>query len=221
VGSQLQQLWELGGGCRNHAETREIDMLRRWIVAAGIAGVFLAVGAQTAAAEWYDKGVALKAGENTEAHMKGTFAFTSSQGGVHCESGTMKLKFTGGTAEGTVPVIGVETPKACELSGGLVFLCGGTTTLKSITPASLPKIVNNGGTSITLSTLVLDYECNNGFKFTVSSIASEPLVGTPDNAKAITKVAFAGMLNSTLGVKVTIVYNMNMVGADSGTYGLA
>jgi len=196
-------------------------MLRRWTVVMGVVGAFFAVGAQTAAAEWYDKGVALKAGENKEVHMKGTLAFTSSQGGVHCETGTIKIKLTGGTTAGDVTVFGVENDPACEVTGGLAFLCGGATGIKEILPEGLFQAQNSGGTTITLTAITLKYECSNGFTFTLSSIAGQPIVGTPDNSKAMTKVAFGGMLNTTLGVKATFASNMTMVGADSGTYGVA
>jgi len=180
-----------------------------------------AFGAQAAPAEWYDKGTALKAGENPTFEVTGTVAFTSSGGGVHCNTGTSKVQLTGGTTDGHVLTFGVEGPSKCEVSGGLVLLTGGTTTLKSVTLTGTPTDKNDGNNELQISGVTLHNEFNNGFKLTLSSIAGSPLKGTPDNATSMSSATLAGELNSTLAAgKVNVSGSLNVLAPNAGTYGL-
>ena len=180
-----------------------------------------AIGSQAASAEWYDKGTALKSGENPTLEVTGTVAFTSSGGGVHCTTGTSKMQFTGGTTDGHVLTFGVEETSKCEVSGGLVLLTGGTTTLKSVTLTGTPTDKLGGNNELQISGVTLHNEFNNGFKLTLSSIAGSPLKGTPNNSTAISSAALSGELNSTLAAgKVSVVGSLNVLAPNSGTYGL-
>jgi len=196
--------------------------MRKMMLALAAAVAVCALGAQAASAEWYDKGTALKSGENPTLEATGTVAFTSSSGGVHCNTGTSKLQFTGGTTDGHVLTFGVEEASKCEVSGGLVLLTGGTTTLKGVTLTGMPTDKNDGNhEKIEISGVTLDNEFNNGFKLTLSSITGSPLIATPNNTTSISSATLAGELNSTLAAgKVKVSGTLNVLAPNAGTYGL-
>jgi hypothetical protein len=170
---------------------------------------------------WYDKGIGLKDGEDPSLELTGAFAFTSSGGGVNCEKVTLKTELTGSTADAHIKSFAAEEPGKCEVSGGLVFLTTGTTTLKAITLTGEPTAINSKEESVLLSNIALHYEFNNGFKATLSSIEGEPLIATPDDTTEISSVSLGGELDSTLFAgKVKVSGSLNVLGADDGTYGL-
>jgi hypothetical protein len=196
-------------------------MLKKIMLLMTAVAAMFAIGAQAASAEWYDKGTALVGGENPTLEITGTVAFTSTGGGVHCNTGTATLQATGGTTDGHVLAFGVEETSKCEVSGGLVFLTGGTTTLKSVTLTGTPTGVNNGGNTIDVSNVTLHNEFNNGFKLTLSSIAGQPLVSTPNNTTSVSSATLSGELNSTLSAgKVKVAGSLNVLAPNVGTYGL-
>jgi hypothetical protein len=195
--------------------------MRKTMLALTAAVALCAFGAQAASAEWYDKGTALKSGENPTLEVTGTVAFTSSGGGVHCNTGTSKMQFTGGTTDGHVLTFTVEEPSKCEVSGGLVFLTGGTTTLRSVTLTGTPTEKQNSDNEIHISAITLHNEFNNGFKLTLSSVAGSPLVVTPNNTTSISSATLSGELNSTLAAgKVAVSGSLNVLAPNVGTYGL-
>jgi len=175
---------------------------------------------QTATASWYDKGVALVAGQNPELEATGTAAFTSASGGLHCNTGTIRVQATGGTTTGHLMTYSAEDTKQCEVSGGLVLLTGGTTTLKKTQLTGVPSGTHNGST-IAISNFVLHVEFNNGFKLTLSTIEKSPLIIIPDNTTAVTKATSTGEMNTSLSSgKVTVTTSGTILGEASGTYGL-
>jgi len=171
------------------------------------------------AAGWSDEEIILESGENPSLELTGTTAVTSSSGGVHCPSLTASLKLTGGTSDGHVQSVTAEEPGKCEVSGGLTFLTGGTTTLKSMTLTGAPTATSSEEKTVGLTGISIHYQFNNGFKFTLSS-AEKPLVATPDNTVEISSLALAGELNSSLGSKGSVSGSLNVLGAAKGTYGL-
>jgi len=196
-------------------------MLKRLTTIGVVASALVAVGSGIATAEWYDKGVALHSGENPTIELTGTWAFTSSGGGLHCNTSTAKIQFTGGTTDGHVLTTGFEEPTKCEISGGTSILCGGTTTFKGATLTGTPTIVNIGGSDVQISGISTHLECNNGFKITLSSIAGLPLTLTPNNTTCISSWALSGQLNSTLGAGKVIVEGLyNVLAPNICTYGL-
>jgi len=209
-------------------------MFKKIMLMATAVMAMFAIGAQAASANWFDKGAGLAAGENPTLEITGTVAFTSSGGGVHCNTGTSKLQATGGTNDGHVLTFGVEEANKCEVSGGLVLLTGGTTTLKKVELTGTPTGTNNGGNTIDVTKVSLHNEFNNGFKLTLSTIkciikheggveteVETPLVATPNNTTAIESATLAGKLNSTLAAgQVTVSGSLSVLGTDKNTYGL-
>jgi hypothetical protein len=196
-------------------------MLRRLTTIGVIASALIVISSGIAAAEWYDEGTALNSGENPTIELTGTWAFTSSGGGLHCNTSTMKLQFTGGTTDGHLLSTTIEEPSKCEISGGTVFLCAGTTTFKSATLTGTPTLVNNGGSNVQISGIVTHLECNNGFKVTLSSIAGQPSTLTPNNSTCISSWTLSGELNSTLAAgKLKFSGQLNVLAPNACTYGL-
>lgn len=194
-------------------------MLKKMMLAATAVAALMAIGAQTASADWYHSGTALKSGENPSLETTGTVAFTSSAGGVHCATGTATLQATGGTTDGHVPAFGAEEIGKCEVSGGLAFLTGGTTTLSKVTLTEGTTLTVDAATGdVTVSAVSLHNEFKNGFELTLSS-QETPLTIKPTTTKAITSGALSGKLNSTLGTAVTVTGSQTVLAPNSGTYG--
>jgi hypothetical protein len=205
-------------------------MLKKIMLMATAVTAMFAIGAQAASAEWYDKGTALVAGENPTLEATGTVAFTSTAGGVHCNTGTAKLQATGGEkakTTGHVLSFGVEETSKCEVSGSLVFLTGGSTTLETVTLTQEPTKVegtpeaNNATSHLEVKGIELHNKFTNGFELTLFSEAS-PLKATPvGSTTAISSATLSGELNSTLSVgKVKVAGTLEVLGAAKGTYGL-
>jgi hypothetical protein len=198
-------------------------MLKKITLAITSIVALFAIGSPTASAEWYDNGVALSAGENPTLETTGTFAFTSSGGGVHCNTATATIQLTGGTSFGHDQVFTVEEPSKCEVSGGLVFLTGGTTTVTSLTSTEWEK-----GSALTWGSGKIGWckwkkhiKFKNGFELTLSSIESSPLDTTPNNTTSISSLALSGELNSTLAAgKVKVSGSFSVLAPNAGTYGL-
>jgi len=170
---------------------------------------------------WFDKGIGLNTGEDPTLELTGAFGFVSSGGGVNCAKSALDLELTGSTADGHIKSFTAEEPGKCEVSGGLVLLGGGTTSLKSVTLTGEPTAINNEEKEIQLSDITLHYEFNNGFKMTASSIVGNPLVATPDSSTAINSLSVAGQVNSTLAAgKLNVTGSLSVVGKDAGTYGV-
>lgn len=193
-------------------------MRKKMILLATAAMALLAFAAQSASADWYDTGVALEDGDDPHILATGPASFSSSAGGVACPETEATIELTGGTTDAHIVWFTVTDPKKCEVSGGLVFLTGGTTTLKSatLTGGATAKI-NAEKDDLTLTGVSLHNEYNNGFKLTLSSIESEPLTITVDNAKKVTTLTLEGKLNSTLGTTVTASADLHV---DDATYGI-
>jgi hypothetical protein len=201
-------------------------MLRLVISLGGaVAITLLATSVPVAMGQWYDKGTPLEYYEDPTSEATGYIAVSSSGGGVHCSSGTMTYEIWGGTAFGLtyVKTFWVESPKSCEVSGGLSFLTGGTTTLKTVTLTGTPY-ASSSEVGVYVSGILIHTEFTNGFKLTLSSIEGSPLVATPDNTTSITSIssfAFSGELNSTLSAgKMKVVGSLTVLEPDTGTYGL-
>jgi len=195
-------------------------MFKKIMLMATAVMAMFAIGAQAASANWFHSGAGLAAGENPTLEITGTVAFTSSGGGVHCNTGTSKLQATGGTNNGHVLTFAVEEANKCEVSGGLVLLTGGTTTLKKVELTGTPSGTNNGST-IEIAGVSLHNEFNNGFKLTLSSIAGQPLIATPNETTSVSSAGLAGELNSTLAAgKVKVAGSLNVLAPNTGTYGL-
>jgi len=196
-------------------------MLKKIMLLSMAVMAMFAMGAQAASANWFDNGAGLAEGVNPHIDITGTVAFTSSGGGVHCNTGTSTLQATGNTNIGHVLTFSVEEPSKCEVSGGLVLLTGGTTTLKSVTLTKPTPEGTNTGSVINITGVTLHNEFNNGFKLTLSSIAGSPLVATPNNTTSISSTTLAGELNSTLAAgKVKVAGSLNVLAPNVGTYGL-
>jgi hypothetical protein len=135
------------------------------------------------------------------------------------------MQLTGGTSIGHDLAFTVEEPSKCEVSGGLVFLTGGTTTVKSLTSTEWEE-----GGALTIDFVNGKFgwckwekhiEFNNGFSLTLSSIAGSPLNTTPNNTTSISSLTLSGELNSTLAAgKVKVSGSTEVLGTDKGTYGL-
>jgi hypothetical protein len=181
----------------------------------------LVIAVPTASANWYHEGEALKAGENPQISISGTAAFTSSSGGVHCATGgQLTIEGTGGTTDGHLVSYELEEKK-CEVSGGLIFLTGGTTSLKSGQLTGTPDGTHNGKV-IEIFDIIIHSEFNNGFKLTLIADKEFPLIVTPDNPKAATAGTATGEMTSTLSSgKVKITASGTILGEASGTYGIA
>lgn len=178
------------------------------------------VTAQSAAAGWYDKGTGLPSGTNPSIQLTGTFDFTSATGGVDCPAITATLQMTGGGTDGHLSSLSPETLLGCEVTGVLVFLAGGSTTVSSINLTTAGTAVSTGEEDIRISGLTIDYRFTNGFKLTLSPVEESPLVATPDDPEAMTKATLSGPMSSALG-NVTVNGSMNVVGGNAGTYGVA
>jgi hypothetical protein len=181
-----------------------------------------AVSAQGATANWYDEGEGLKEGENPTLQSTGTLAFTSSGGGVHCTDGYMTMQMTGSWNDGRLNAVGVENPGLCEVSGGLVFLTGGTTTLTSVTYTGnivIPEITNSLS-HINIRLIKLHYAFKNGFKVELS-LEGLTLATTPDWATEMSSFALSGEMFSSLAAgKVKMSGSLAVLAPDAGTYGL-
>jgi hypothetical protein len=190
------------------------------MVVMGLVGLVSTIGAQAASAEWYDEGVALQKGVNPTFASTATWAWTSSGGGVHCNTSVTHVQLTGGTTDGHVVLTEIEEPKKCEVSGGWAFLCGGTTANKSVIATGTPTLTHNGVTA-SMSGVSTHWECTNGAKVTLSSVAGQPLVLTPDDTTCIQTFTMTGPLESTLAAgKVQVSASGSILGSDACTFGL-
>jgi hypothetical protein len=188
------------------------------LLATAVTAMF-AFGAQSASASWYHNDVALSAGQNPHITATGTMAFTSSGGGCHCPSVHMTIQLTGGTTDAHVKSVSVPTPGSCEVSGGLVFLTGGTTSVKAVTLTGEPTLIRTAGQDdLELTKTVVHTEFNNGFKMTLSSVESEPITVTVDKTTTVSTLTIEGKKNSTLAAgKVTIHEHLTV---HNPTYGI-
>lgn len=185
-----------------------------------IVGVVFAISAPSASASWYHEGEALGEGQNPQITVSGTAAFTSASGGIHCATGgQLTLEGTGGTTDGHLVSYELEESK-CEVSGGLAFLGGGTTSLKSGELTGTPD-GNHNGKTIELYDIVLHSEFNSGFKLTLTADEESPVIVTPDNPSAVTAGTVHGQMTSSLGGTVTVAANGSVLGEAAGTYGIA
>jgi len=186
--------------------------------------ILSSVATQLAEADWYDKGVPLTNGQNPVIALTGTFAFTSPNGGVHCNAGVMELELIGGTTDGHISTINAEEADKCEIVGPLALLCKGTTTIQSFNLTSTPTLINNGGANIRITNVDLDVECT-GLTVTLISMAGQPMVATPDNTTGIGKLTLSGRLQAKFGEfpgesEVTMAGTQSVLGGKAGTYGL-
>ena len=194
-------------------------MLRILRVAGMIVFAFGAVTVAPAQGAWTHEGVPL-GGESPSVELTGTFAVSSSGGGVHCGKLATELELTGGTDDGHLQGFTAEEIGKCEVSGGLVFLTGGTTTLKSLTLTGGATATSSEGKVVQLSGISLHYEFNNGFQMTLSSVVASPLVATPDNPAEIGSFTLSGELNTTLAAgKAAVAGTLNVLGESNGTFG--
>lgn len=173
-------------------------MLTKLILTAAASVAVLAMGAPSASALWRDNGIQITPGSNPSINITGTAAFTSPNGGTHEARADLVIQLTGGTT--TSHFLGWLTtvPSEAEVSGGLVFLTGGTTSLKS---ASLTSggTAHSNGSDLTVTGIALHYEYNNGFKITLSSKVGNPLTMTLNNRKQASQFTLTGSLGSGLG----------------------
>jgi len=196
-------------------------MAKKTLVLAVIAAALVAVGVQTASAEWFDEGKALKKEENPIFKLEGDLRLKGKTGTVECPKGVFAfLELTGGTTDGHLSGLNVNIPEECEVEGGLVLLTGGTTTLSSMQLTAGATAVNDEGIRIVVSGVSLHYKFKNGFAATFTSIAGSPLVGVPDAAKKIGKVFVTGKLNSNIG-EMSASGVLTVLAGPNGTYGIA
>lgn len=158
--------------------------------------VVLLTGIQTATAQWYDNGV--PAVGNPTMNVTGTFALTSPNGGTHCASTDASIQLTGGTTTADLTSLVATNIATCEVSGGKVFLCGGTTTVKSWTLTAGATIHSNGD-DVVVTGISLHEACHNGLQLTYSSKAGLPLTGIFDNKTKASTLTLTGTLASPLG----------------------
>lgn len=173
-------------------------MLKKLMLLATAAVAVLAMGASSASANWYDNGTALVAGQNPTLNGTGTAAFTSPNGGTHCNTTDAAVQLTGGTTTAHITKFEATNIGTCEVSGGLVFLTGGTTSLKSAT-LTTGATAHSNGSDLTVEGIKLHNVYNNGFSITLSSKAGSPLTATLDNLKKASKLTLTGTLTSGLG----------------------
>jgi len=211
--------------------------MRKKMIVLLILGLAVLLMPQSASAEWYDNGIALEPGENPVVEMTGTVTFIGPTFGVHCPAGTISVRATGGTTTGHLVAYEAENTKTCEVSGGLVFLSGGTTSVKAAQLTSVPTADHNGKV-IELLNINWHIEFNSGFKLTLSTppectitekiegittttTVTTPITVTPDDLTAATGGTAEGTLNNNLSASPVVVQaSGNILGEASGTYGL-
>jgi hypothetical protein len=191
-------------------------MLRKMMLLATAVTALAAFGAQGASANWFHEDKPLVAGQNPHITATGTVQFTSSGGGVHCPSAHTTIQLTGGTTDAHVKSFSVPAPATCEVSGGLVFLTGGTTTLKTVTLTGEPTGTRTGD-DLQVTNVSLHNEFTNGFKLSLTS-ETAPLTGTVDKTTVVSTITLEGKLNSTLAAgPVTVHGHLNV---HNPTYGI-
>jgi len=190
-----------------------------WLAAA-VAAV-ASFGAATASASWYHSGVALFAGEERTIHFTGTWKFSSSAGGIHCANTTVLIHATGGTTTGHA-TFSVSNPTECEVSGGLVLLCGGTTKLETVTHTQGATVHIIPGTDhLTVTNFTQHQACANGFKFDFTSGEKPLTIENLDNPKAISKGTISGSLKTNLSSgTLSILAHLEVTPSEAGTYGI-
>jgi len=201
--------------------------MKKIVAAMVVIAAFCAIGTQSAYANWFDKGVELKAGENPTLEVTGTVALSGSGGSLHCDTGTWKIQLTGNTNLGHLLAASIEEPSKCEVGGGWAFLSGGTTSLKKVTSTGAPEAFSAGFDSVlAIVKTEIHYEFNNGYKFSVSTIGKgsgmeQAILATPNNPTSISSMSLSGELNTTKASgKVKISGSLNVLAPNSGTYGL-
>jgi len=199
-------------------------MLKKLTLLALAVSALAAFGASNASASWYDKGVALGAGQNPTIHLTGPIGFTSSAGHVHCTNATANIQATGGSTDGHVTAFApISNPtESCHLSGGIVLLCGGTTKLETVilvgTPtATLTKVPD----TVDITNVKLTQSCANGFGFELSSETNPLVISNITTPSAIVSGTIAGTLKSTLSSGTVAVHgDMTVTPSEQGTYGI-
>lgn len=163
-------------------------MLKKLMLLATAAMAVFAFGAQGASANWFHGSSALKAGENPHINTTGSLSFTSPNGGTSCNTVDSTIELIGGSTTGHIRSFEVTNIGACEISGALVFLTGGTTTLKSATltgsgawTPTIHQIIKSGKHHLSVTGLTLHIAYANGFKLTLESAAA-PLTAALSNA---------------------------------------
>jgi Cu/Zn superoxide dismutase len=201
-------------------------MLRRTILLAAAALALVAVAAPAAAsANWTDKHVALKAGENPHVLFEGSAKFTGGIGSVNCKTGvTATLQLTGGTTDAHAKSFTVHEPKSCEVGGLIGTLCGP----KSLTAVSLEKdatvAVNVLGKDLSITKIALTNTFGTCLQITLENTVvtgnEVPITAKVDKGtnQTISEVSLTGDLFETI-FEESVVVEATLKATPEGRYG--
>lgn len=192
--------------------------MRKLMLLAALATAAAALAVPTAAsAIWTVDHVHLPGGANAELHAEGNFAFTSSFGGVNCNTVTTTIQLKGGQTTGTIgqfnPVIA-----NCTASG---MLTGCKVT--EVHRTGLSWVIHSNAVDIQATKVHLDYTLT-GFLCPANVTLMGDMTVTPESPQQPEKTTMQGLvlegqLATNIGPNATVAGTLGLTPASSNKYG--